>query len=190
MGWDPQWPCAPSESLSQMVWPCRQNVRRSTTETATVRSTESRQVGSWGGGQLKRFKDYLKGLDINLTPASRLLWTTQPVIAASQRVLLHQRRDAQQKLRESELQARLELPSPALQYPPIYVPPVGAPFGPGSASPATSGPTLTDLPPNTDVEVIFESEGRTLKEGSLYTICISLSYSLHSGNIPLLPIVN
>ena len=64
------------------------------------------------------------------------------------------------------------------------------PFEPGSASPVTSGPTLTDLPSNTDVEVIFESEGRTLKEGSLYTICISLSYYLHSGNIPLLPRVN
>ena len=143
-----------------------------------------------GGGRWNASRTSSKAWTSTLTPASRLLWTIQPVIAASQRVLLHHRRDAQQKLRESELQARLELPSPALQYAPICVPPVGVPFGPGSASPATSGPTLTDLPPNTDVEVIFESEGRTLKEGSLYTICISLSYSLHSGNIPLLPRVN
>ena len=145
----------------------------------------------WGGeGRRNASRTTSKAWTSTLTPGSRLLWTAQPRVAASQRVLLHQRRDAQQKLGESELQARLELSSPPLQYPPICVPPVSVPFGPGSASTATSGTTLTDLPPNTDVEVIFEPEGRTLKERSLYTICISLPYSLHSGYIPLLPRVN
>lgn len=83
-----------------MVWPCRQNARQSTTETAAVRSNESGQVRSWGEGRRNASR-----IASALTPESRLPWTAQPDMAASQRIFLHQRRDAQQKLRERKARA-------------------------------------------------------------------------------------
>ena len=92
--------------------------------------TESGQVQSWG--QKKHFKDCLKcpwkAWTSISTPWSCLPCIALPGLGDPQRVLLHQRKDAQQKLRESKLHARDKQPSPPLQHPPTCVSEVGVPF--------------------------------------------------------------
>ena len=59
---------------------------------------------------------------------SQHLGVACPGLGDSQRVLLHWRKDAQQKLRESKLHAMDKQPSPPLQHPPRCVSEVGVPF--------------------------------------------------------------
>lgn len=92
--------------------------------------TESGQVQSWV--QKKHFKDCLKcpskAWTSISTPWSCLPWIALPGLGDPQRVLLHWRKDAQQKLRESKLHAMDKQPSPPLQHPPTCVSEVGVPF--------------------------------------------------------------
>ena len=77
-----------------------------------------------------------------------------------------QKADAPQRPRENVPHARPESPRLQLQHPPTRAPSVGEPFGPGSASPVTSGPTVAVRQSEMKSWSFFHSEGRTSSSSS------------------------
>lgn len=161
LGWCLQCSHGPWASPSHMVWPCHQNARQLTTQEAAV-SMENWVRASAKLDAEETFQGLpqvsLKGLNVHLSTLELLAlncsaWPRRPTKGA---VASEKRCTAEAERKQAACKGQTTFTSTAA--PTHMCLRSGSTFLAWAVSPATSGHALTDLPSDTEVEVIFDPD--------------------------------